>query len=589
MSQSMPNKPALRKTWLPAMLQSLCRLFKSRFMCRFSRRTSSQSGCDRVSSRFAFRPQLEALENRLTPAGLTSVDQWATSVSDFSSQYSSSSWSAAQATAAPDTFAYGDVRTAWAVRSRNDGEHSITLGYDSPVNASGVTVRETNGNGFVTRIDLRDTNGAFHTVWTGTDTSAAGAPADFKVSFKATPYLVKGVRVYIDTEHDQSSWEEIDAVQLHGVYATPASVLASLSDPGIKALAQKDYLDGSLSRNDMIGIFNQVARQGNKVVDATELMDLHTLVDNATVLMPQYVEKLATKVIDYNLANRHFQGKVLLPSGQLAAGQSGTKLTTLVDKWFRGRDVPKAMDPYGRTYSYASASGRLFGAHGPNYQDVHQGQVGDCYFVASLSAAVARAPMAIKNMFINNGDGTFTVRFFNCGVVDYVTVNRQLPVDEAGRFIFAGQGQSAGYGGNILWANLAEKAYAQLAEEGWSRAWFANPANSYSSINGGRSYITLAQITGRSAWAAPVNSRTTGELITALKYGTLVTIGTKYSEPENSHVIPRHVYYVTGYDAGAKTFTVVNPWGADLPTIGTLHLTARQMQKYFSEFDVAAA
>jgi hypothetical protein len=142
--------------------------------------------------------------------------QWASSVLGFSSQYSTGSWSAQQALGQPDTFTYGDRSTAWAPASQNGTQEYITLGFTNPVRATGVTVRETDGNGFVTRVELLDTDDVFYVAWAGTDPSLPGAPRDFTVTFPETPYLVKGVRISTDTDHDPSAWEEIDAVQLLG-------------------------------------------------------------------------------------------------------------------------------------------------------------------------------------------------------------------------------------------------------------------------------------------------------------------------------------------------------------------------------------
>ena len=144
------------------------------------------------------------------------VDQFASSVIDFSSQWGSGSWSAAQALGAPNTFGYGDINTAWAPSSRNGSLEFITVGFSTPVYASEVTVRETDGNGFVYQIDVLDQANVLHTVWSGTDPSLPGSPVDFLVSFPQTAFLVKGVKVYTDTDHDPSNWEEIDSITLHG-------------------------------------------------------------------------------------------------------------------------------------------------------------------------------------------------------------------------------------------------------------------------------------------------------------------------------------------------------------------------------------
>lgn len=143
------------------------------------------------------------------PAG-----QWASSVLGYSSQYSTSTWAAAQALGAPDTTSYGDVSTAWAPLPKNGSQEYLSVGFATPVSATGVIIRETYGNGFVYQVDLLDTNDVWHTIWVGTDPSQPGAPADFLIQFAATSYLVKGVKIYVDTNHDLNAWEEIDAVRL---------------------------------------------------------------------------------------------------------------------------------------------------------------------------------------------------------------------------------------------------------------------------------------------------------------------------------------------------------------------------------------
>jgi hypothetical protein len=144
------------------------------------------------------------------------IDQWANSVIDFSSEYDSSYWSAAQALGPPNTPDYGDIDTAWAPLPDNGTLEYIILAYSTPVYASSLTIRETCGNGFVYQVDVVDQSNVLHTIWTGTDPSLPGSPADFLVSFSQTPFLVTGVKIYTDTNHDLSTWEEIDAVQLHG-------------------------------------------------------------------------------------------------------------------------------------------------------------------------------------------------------------------------------------------------------------------------------------------------------------------------------------------------------------------------------------
>jgi hypothetical protein len=145
----------------------------------------------------------------------TPLNQWASSVIAFSSQYSTGGWSAAQTLHQPNTSIYGDVSSSWASNGANIGNQFVAVGYDKPVYATGVTIRETWNNGFVYKVDLLGTDNVWRTIWTGTDPSLPGTPVNFKLSWARTSYLVKGVRVNVNTNRN-SSWEEIDAIELTG-------------------------------------------------------------------------------------------------------------------------------------------------------------------------------------------------------------------------------------------------------------------------------------------------------------------------------------------------------------------------------------
>ena len=99
------------------------------------------------------------------------------------------------------------------------------------------------------------------------------------------------------------------------------------------------------------------------------------------------------------------------------------------------------------------------------------------------------SPAAVEDMFLDNGDGTWTVRFYDNGVADDVTVNRMPPTASAGYLVYADYGSMVNNSANTLWIPLAEKAYAQwnaTGNEGRNRptptaAFKAeNPANVFS-------------------------------------------------------------------------------------------------------------
>src|SRR5262249_4280851 len=163
-----------------------------------------------------------------------------------------------------------------------------------------------------------------------------------------------------------------------------------------------------------------------------------------------------------------YQGHDLVASGQLAAGDRAGMLQDLVAKWFYGMDLP-ALPACGLPgLHYQIANGSLFGPGGPRADDVAQGGVGDCYFLAALAETALRSPQTIQDMFVDNGDGTYAVRFFHDGQADYVTVNRALPVNGAGEFVYANRHQygrpaGAAQAGNRFWGAPGRESHAPLA------------------------------------------------------------------------------------------------------------------------------
>lgn len=147
----------------------------------------------------------------LTPTAFTSPavfrQVWATAAT-ASSQYSETWWGAVQATGQPSSSYCGDSYLAWAPASSGDTPEWLEVEFEKPVQAIGILVRENYNSGFIYQLDLKDTDGNYHTVWTGTDTTPC--PGSFVFRFEQTPYAVKGARIY--TQKD--GWEEIDAVAL---------------------------------------------------------------------------------------------------------------------------------------------------------------------------------------------------------------------------------------------------------------------------------------------------------------------------------------------------------------------------------------
>jgi hypothetical protein len=338
---------------------------------------------------------------------------------------------------------------------------------------------------------------------------------------------------------------------------------SALSDADVTALARSLASDRTLDRIDMLRLFAEVA--SDNVVSAAEYHDLTTLVtvgaSTAPYSMPDAVRQLASDVVGHDPANGSYQGATL---GDLSPGSSGIQLNNLVNKWFLGLDHPKAM----ASAQYRRFSGPLF-VGGPSPQDVFQGRINDCYFLAALAAVAQNDPQAIRNMFTDNGDGTYAVRFFRNGVANYVTVDSSLP-NLTGTNVYADFGGRTDGTAAELWVALAEKAYAQINESGWIGQ---DGTNTYAGIAEGYGDIALQQITGRPATFTWIIATSADRLLAALNAGRPTILDSR-PQPGNG-VVGSHAYALTGYDPSDRTFTVYNPWGS------SLRLTWNQIQTSF--------
>ena len=351
-------------------------------------------------------------------------------------------------------------------------------------------------------------------------------------------------------------------------------------DSAMRTLGHDLYLDGVINRSDIIAIL-QSAEDGGSV-DSTELTDLQAIAGNTSLFGSlDYVRKLTSYVIAGSAANANYQGQAL---GNLTVGTTTTKLENLIGKWFLGLDHPTAAG------TYRQVAGQLF-VNGATYTDIKQGSVGDCYFVSSLAESALRNPSAVSNMFVVNGDGTYTVRFYNAGQAEYVTVDSYLPTNSGGGLIYANMGSAYNNSSNELWVTLAEKAYVQANQFGWIRPGLTgNGQNAYTAIEGGYIYAALGHVTGQSttpfAWTTSAGSFNT--FVNAWNAGKGIGFATVQTPPDAT-IVGNHAYAAIGYDSVNQTVTLYNPWGAVYSGKAvTVTLTWAQIQQNFSYFDRTA-
>jgi hypothetical protein len=164
----------------------------------------------------------DLLGERAAPAAATpapdsegNLEQWAVTA-EASSEYTDDSWSAQQATGAPDTPEAGDSATAWAAASADAEVETLVLVYAQPVTPIGVEIYESYNPGAVAKIEVLDPNtDTWVVVWEGVADTAGEAMAVFSPALTPVDFSTDQVRLTID-EPLIPDWNEIDAVKLVG-------------------------------------------------------------------------------------------------------------------------------------------------------------------------------------------------------------------------------------------------------------------------------------------------------------------------------------------------------------------------------------
>ncbi|MFC4314142.1 hypothetical protein ACFPN2_34025 [Steroidobacter flavus] len=150
------------------------------------------------------------------------LGQWASSAV-ASSTYAQTTgekagYSAWQATGAPNVSRYSDDPAAWTTKSGDSKVPEwLEVKFGKPVYASGLRIRQSAAPGVISKLELRDADGAFHEMWSGTDTTPyeKNTIGWLIKEFPKTSFLVTGARITLETARVWG-WNEIDAVQLVG-------------------------------------------------------------------------------------------------------------------------------------------------------------------------------------------------------------------------------------------------------------------------------------------------------------------------------------------------------------------------------------
>jgi len=207
------------------------------------------------------------------------------------------------------------------------------------------------------------------------------------------------------------------------------------------------------------------------------------------------------------------------------------------------------------TIKYTDFSYRpLFSSAGPSPNDIYQGDLGDCYFLSTLSAIAKVDPALIRKDIVNNNDGSYTVNFVKGSTKDPIRVSATLPTWPDGELAYAGLGA-----GNSTWVAIMEKAFAELRTK----------AKTYASLSGGWMTEVFSDlgIRSQSTYSA-ASAAALGDLVAAdLKANDAATFATGDTIQDGASLIADHAYEIDSVNVD-KTGTPVslrlrNPWGVD--------------------------
>jgi hypothetical protein len=219
----------------------------------------------------------------------------------------------------------------------------------------------------------------------------------------------------------------------------------------------------------------------------------------------------------------------------------------------------------GQTYP-ASSGYSLFGS-GAKPDDVEQGSIGNCWFLAA-AASVAEVPNRLENNWITkdmNAEGIYAINMYILGVPITVVVDDYVPhYGSTYNTIFAKVQRSGD--GMVTWMTILEKAYAKLMGNyaqliaGWARRGVETltgfPADS----------VTHSDVTEAQLWDLLDAADNSNDIINASSHhnsaGDTMTNG--------DGIAYSHAYSVIGTETITdlsgnthKLFRVRNPWKSE--------------------------
>jgi len=195
--------------------------------------------------------------------------------------------------------------------------------------------------------------------------------------------------------------------------------------------------------------------------------------------------------------------------------------------------------------------------------DINQGQLGDCFLLASIGEIALWHPEAIMNMIAANTDGTETVTLYlaangqlpTYGTTSFKPTSITLSNTFPGNAVNNGASQDVVNGVKEIWVQVLEKAVATLG-------------GGYTSIaNGGSPMIAMEELAGQqTSWMSP-GSLTLQTLQADAAAGDLIVMDTPSVGVLPYNLVNDHAYMFESVNLvnGTPMIQLGNPWGFNQP------------------------
>ena len=219
-------------------------------------------------------------------------------------------------------------------------------------------------------------------------------------------------------------------------------------------------------------------------------------------------------------------------------------------------------------------------ANAISVDDIHQGQIGDCFLLSSIGEIAMLDPAFIQNMIHANSNGTETVTMYEAsnGRLPSWNTTSFRPVSETVTNVFPNYAvnnaptQDIVNGVKEVWPQVLEKADATL------NGGYAGIAY------GGSPVIAMEELTGQAASFMSPASLTLASLQNFIKADDLIVMDTLPNGNLPDGLYNDHAYMfqsVTGSGASA-TVHLLNPWGFDQPA----PILLSQLSRGIGEVDI---